>query len=124
LKYERAFTLNYNYIIALLFKVNAPLLEGIYVPGLNAFEKEVAQLIVENLNLTIVPEDMEPDIPLFNEGLGLDSIDALELSLAISQKYGINIRSDDKNINHYFSSLRALSKYIHEKKSLGDVENK
>jgi len=124
LKYEQAFTLNYNYIIALLFKVNAPLLEGIYVPGLTTFEQEVAQLIVESLNLTIAPEDMEPNILLFNEGLGLDSIDALELSLAISQRYGISIRSDDKNINQYFSSLRALSEYIHEKKSSGDVEKK
>ena len=87
-------------------------------------EQEVAQLIVESLNLTIAPEDMEPNILLFNEGLGLDSIDALELSLAISQRYGISIRSDDKNINQYFSSLRALSEYIHEKKSSGDVEKK
>ena len=92
--------------------------------GLSAFEQEVAQLIVENLNLSIVPEDMEPDIPLFNEGLGLDSIDALELSLAISQRYGITIRSDDKNINQYFSSLRALSEYIHGKKSSSEVQNK
>ncbi len=90
--------------------------------GLTAFEQEVAQMIVESLNLTVNPEGLEPDKPLFSEGLGLDSIDALELSLAISQKYGINIRSDDKNINQYFSSLRALSKYIRENKTLDEVE--
>jgi acyl carrier protein len=93
------------------------------VTGLTTFEQEVAQLIVENLNLSISPDAMEPNIPLFNDGLGLDSIDALELSLAISQRYGINIKSDDKDINRYFSSLRALSEYIHEKQSSGEVEN-
>ncbi len=92
--------------------------------GLTVFEQEVAKMIVENLNLTVNPEDLEPEKPLFNEGLGLDSIDALELSLAISQKYGINIRSDDKNINQYFSSLRALSKYIHENKTLDEADKK
>ena len=91
--------------------------------GLTTFEQEVAQMIVENLNLSISPAAMEPNIPLFNDGLGLDSIDALEISLAISQRYGINIKSDDKDINRYFSSLRALSEYIHEKKSSGEVEN-
>ena len=91
---------------------------------LSIFEQEVAQLIVENLNLTVSPDAIEPNDPLFNDGLGLDSIDALELSLAISQRYGINIKSDDKDINRYFSSLRALSEYIYEKKSPGEVENK
>lgn len=91
--------------------------------GLTAFELEVAQLIVESLNLTVLPEDVEPDKPLFNEGLGLDSIDALELSLAISQNYGVKFRSDDENINQFFSSLRSLSEYIYEnKKPLGEVE--
>ena len=60
--------------------------------GLTAFELEVAQLMVENLNLTVCPEDVEPNKPLFEDGLGLDSIDALELSLAISQRYGLEIR--------------------------------
>lgn len=91
---------------------------------LTTFEQEVAQVIVENLNLTIAPDAIEPNMPLFNDGLGLDSIDALELSLAISQRYGINIKSDDKDINRYFSSLRALSEYIYEKKSSGEVKNK
>ena len=84
--------------------------------GLTAFELEVAQLMVENLNLTICPEDVEPNKPLFEDGLGLDSIDALELSLAISQRYGLEIRSGDKNIKQLFFSLRNLSKYIQENK--------
>ncbi len=80
--------------------------------ALTAFEKEVAQLIVVSLNLETQPDDLNPDQPLFGEGLGLDSIDALELSLAISQTYGLKIRSSDDNIEELFSSLRALSRYI------------
>jgi acyl carrier protein len=84
--------------------------------GLTVFELEVAKLMVENLNLTVCPEDVEPNKPLFENGLGLDSIDALELSLAISQRYGLEIRSDDKNIKQVFSSLRNLSTHIQENK--------
>ena len=76
-------------------------------------EIEVAQLIVDGLNLEdIAISDIEPDMPLFREGLGLDSIDALELSLAISQRYGVQLRSDDPNNTHIFASLRSLSQYI------------
>jgi len=61
------------------------------------FEQEVARLIVEALNLEDVkPESIEPEAALFREGLGLDSIDALELALAISKKYGFKLQSDDK----------------------------
>ena len=87
--------------------------------GLTTFEKEVAKLIVETLNLTISHEDLDPDKPLFKEGLGLDSIDALELSLVISHEYGLEIKSDNKDIKQLFSSLRNLSKYIQENKKQG-----
>lgn len=86
--------------------------------GQTLFELEVAQLMVENLNLTICPEDVEPNKPLFEDGLGLDSIDALELSLVISQRYGLEIRSDDKDIKKILSSLRNLSEHIQENKKL------
>jgi len=75
-------------------------------------ESEVAQLIVETLNLEIDPADIDPEEPLFREGLGLDSIDALELALAVSQRYGFQLRSDNKNTKKIFSSLRALSGHI------------
>ncbi|WP_018873688.1 phosphopantetheine-binding protein [Thioalkalivibrio sp. ALJ16] len=78
-----------------------------------AFEQEVARLIVDSLNLEdIAPEDIEPEDALFREGLGLDSIDALELALAISRAYGVQIRSDDENNRQIFASLRALSAHI------------
>jgi len=80
---------------------------------LSAQESEVSKLIVDSLNLEEVkPEDIDPDAPLFREGLGLDSIDALELSLAISRTYGIQLKSDDPDINRIFSSLRELSSHI------------
>lgn len=78
-----------------------------------AFEQEVARLIVDSLNLEeVAPEDIEPEDALFREGLGLDSIDALELALAISRAYGVQIRSDDENNRQIFASLRALSSHI------------
>lgn len=79
---------------------------------LTDFEKEIALMIVESLNLEKRVEEIDPEQRLFNEGLGLDSIDALELSLSISQKYGLKIRSNDNNIEEIFSSLRALSHHI------------
>ena len=82
-------------------------------------EQEVARLIVDTLNLEDTdPSTIKPESPLFNEGLGLDSIDALELSLGISIKYGFQIKSDDSNNTRVFSSLRSLSNHIdkHRKK--------
>ena len=81
--------------------------------ALAPFELEVARLLVETLHLEgIAPEDIEPEAPLFGEGLGLDSIDALELALAISKAYGVQLRSEDKENRRVFASLRALSEYI------------
>ncbi len=77
-----------------------------------SLEKEIAELIIESLNLDIEPEDIDPTAPLFNDGLGLDSIDALELAVGISNKYGFRLRSDDKKNKHIFSSLRALSEHV------------
>lgn len=79
----------------------------------NDHEREIAQLIIDTLNLEdITVEEIEPEEPLFNEGLGLDSIDALELALAISKNYGFQLRSDDSENARIFSSLRALSEHV------------
>jgi acyl carrier protein len=81
--------------------------------SLSPFELEVARLIVETLNLEDVdPDDIEPEAPLFGDGLGLDSIDALELALAISKAYGFQLRSDDTENDRIFASLRAMSQHI------------
>jgi len=80
-------------------------------------ELEVAELIVEALNLEdIKAEEIELDAPLFREGLGLDSIDALEIAMAISQKYGFQLRSDDPDNETIFSTLRQLSQHIEKNK--------
>ena len=79
------------------------------------FEQEVAQLIVDALNLEdIGASDIDPDDALFGEGLGLDSIDALELALAISQKYSVQLKADDANVQEVFGSLGSLIAYIAE----------
>ena len=76
-------------------------------------EQEIATLIIETLNLEDVEtRDIVPEAPLFREGLGLDSIDALELDLAISQRFGIKINSSEIDLTQIFASLRSLSKYI------------
>ena len=76
-------------------------------------EKKMAELIVESLNLEdIRAEDIEPEVPLFGEGLGLDSIDALELALAITQNYAIQLKADDKNMQQAFGTLRSLNAFV------------
>ena len=76
-------------------------------------EHELAQLIVHAVNLeTVTAEDIDPDAPLFGAGLGLDSIDALEIALEISKRYGFQLRSDDEENHRIFASLRSLSRYI------------
>ena len=61
--------------------------------------------------------DIRPEVPLFGDGLGLDSIDALELALAITRKYAIQLRADDENMEQIFGTLRSLSAYIVEKRA-------
>jgi acyl carrier protein len=73
---------------------------------------EVAELIVSALNLDIGPEQIEPDASLFGEGLGLDSIDVLEIALVISKRYGFQLRSDSEDNIRIFTSLRTLVTYI------------
>jgi acyl carrier protein len=87
------------------------------MPQQTALEQEVAALIVESLNLEDTQaDDIVPEAPLFREGLGLDSIDALELALAISNKYGFKLRSDDANNKEIFSSLRALARHVEQQR--------
>ncbi len=78
-------------------------------------EFEVKQLIINTLNLEdITPTDIDSQAPLFVEGLGLDSIDALELGVAIKKKYNITINSDDANTRKHFESVSNLTKFIEE----------
>lgn len=86
--------------------------------SLTAAERELAALLVESLNLEGVSvADIDPDAPLFGAGLGLDSIDALELALAISKRYGFQLKSDSEDNRRVFASLRALSAHIEQHKA-------
>jgi acyl carrier protein len=80
-------------------------------------ELELAALIVNTLNLEVSPEDIDPDAPLYGEGLGLDSIDMLEIALAISKAHGVKLRSDDESNVRIFSSLRQLNNHIQHLKA-------
>jgi len=82
-------------------------------------ERELAALLVSNLNLEgVTPEDIEPEAPLFGGELGLDSIDALEIALAVSRRYGFQLRSDNDDNKRIFASLRALSAHIEQHRVL------
>ena len=78
----------------------------------SAQEKELAQLIVTSLNLEVAADEIEPEAPLYGDGLGLDSIDILEIALAISKTYGFQLRSDDSDNVKIFSSLRSLNEHV------------
>ena len=80
--------------------------------AIEALLPEVAELIVSALNLDMTPAEIEADAPLFGDGLGLDSIDVLEIALVISKKYGFQLKSDNEDNIRIFSSLRALTSYI------------
>jgi len=77
-----------------------------------ALEAEVASLIVSALNLEVAAGDIDPTAPLYGEGLGLDSIDILEIALVLSKKYGLQIKAGDKDNVRIFASLRNLAAHI------------
>lgn len=82
-------------------------------------EQEIKELIISALDLEdITVSDIDSAAPLFNEGLGLDSIDALELGMALKKKYGVNFKSDKKENKQFFKSVESLAKYIAESKNI------
>ena len=80
--------------------------------GLTAEELDLARLIVSTLNLETRAEDIDPSAPLYGEGLGLDSIDILEVALAVSKAYGVKLRADDDGNRKIFGSLRSLHRHL------------
>ena len=91
--------------------------ESVLGTQLSAAELELAQLIAAATNLDLVPEQIDPTVPLFGQGLGLDSIDMLEVALAISQRYGFSLRSDDPQARMVFASLRNLAAHIEKSRT-------
>jgi acyl carrier protein len=80
-------------------------------------ELEVIALLISALNLEVKPSEVMPDTPLYGDGLGLDSIDILEIALAVSKRYGFQMRSDDPKNKESFASIRALSLYISQERT-------
>ena len=85
--------------------------------GIAGQELQLATLIVETLTLEVDAAQIDPEAPLYGEGLGLDSIDILELALAISKTYGVQLRSEDQNNRQIFSSLRRLNEHLQQHRS-------
>ena len=82
------------------------------------FESELKELIVSALNLEdIAPQDIDSDEPLFVEGLGLDSIDGLELGVAIRKKYQVKVTGSKQEIRAIFETVRTLARYLEEQQS-------
>jgi acyl carrier protein len=81
-------------------------------PPQTDLQRELAALLIDALNLDIAPDSIDPEAPLYGEGLGLDSIDILEVALVVSQRYGFQLRSDDENNVRIFRSLASLAEHI------------
>ncbi len=77
-----------------------------------SFVREIAELIIQSLDLDLDPAGVDPDAPLYGEGLGLDSIDILEVALVLSKKFGVQLRADDADNQRIFSSLRHLAAHV------------
>ena len=93
-------------------KATSPLRQPTPAPDTADLQVELAQLIVQALNLEIAPSAIQPTAALYGEGLGLDSIDILEIALVVSKQYGIQLRADSEENEHIFRSLRHLVDYI------------
>jgi acyl carrier protein len=78
----------------------------------NALQLEIAQLMVQALNLDVSADAIDADAPLYGKGLGLDSIDILEIALVISKRYGLQLKADSEDNHRIFSSLRNLTQYV------------
>lgn len=77
-----------------------------------ALQQEIAELMVQALNLEVAAADIQPDEPLYGNGLGLDSIDILEVALVVSKRYGLQLKADSEDNHRIFASLRSLSDYV------------
>ena len=78
---------------------------------------EIAGLVVSALNLEVAPGEIDPAAPLYREGLGLDSIDILEVALVVSKRYGFKLKEDDQDNAKIFRSLHALASHVAERRT-------
>ncbi len=98
-------TLDSNKKAAFPASANAP-------AHLDSIIRELATLITQAINLEIAPEQIDPDAPLYGEGLGLDSIDILEVALVVAKRYNLQLKAESEENHVIFSSLRNLAQYV------------
>lgn len=81
---------------------------------MEALEREIAELIVASTGLEedVRADEIDPAAPLFGEGLGLDSIDALEIGVALNRKYGVTLTADSEQSRQHFESVRSLARFV------------
>ncbi|TBR39800.1 MULTISPECIES: phosphopantetheine-binding protein [Dyella] len=85
---------------------------------MNDLQRDIAQLIIDTLNLEdLQPTDIPPEQPLFGEGLGLDSVDALELALALQKRYEIQIASDSRDARQHFATVATLAAFVESQRA-------
>jgi acyl carrier protein len=89
-------------------------MEGVRGSSATPAELELARLIVSALNMEVSAEEIDPTAPLYRDGLGLDSIDILEVALVVSKRYGVKLRADDQNNGQIFRSLRSLAEHLEQ----------
>ena len=77
-----------------------------------ALQLEIAELMVQALNLDVSAAEIQPDEPLYGNGLGLDSIDILEVALVVSNRYGLQLKADSEDNHRILGSLRSLTEYV------------
>lgn len=92
-------------------------MQSVAAPDTGDLQRELAQLLVQALNLNVAATDIDPAAPLFREGLGLDSIDILEIALVVSKRYGVEIKADSADNHKIFSSLTALAEFIAQRRT-------
>jgi len=91
---------------------NASTVASAFDQELEQVRGELARLITEALNLEVAPQDIRPDAPLYGDGLGLDSIDILEIALVVARHYGIQLKADSDENHRIFRSLDSLARYV------------
>ena len=94
-----------------------PIVSPVNSSSMSGAELVLAEIVVKTLNLEVAASEIDPDAPIYGEGLGLDSIDILEISLAISKQYGFQLKSDDENNKTIYKSLRNLSAHIEKSRT-------
>ena len=89
-----------------------------YGSAMQNLQREIKQLIIDSLNLEgLTPDDIDDQAPLFGDGLGLDSIDALELGLAVKNQYGVVLSAESDEMRQHFYSVATLAAFIHQQRA-------